>query len=76
MINRSTPPRTVPPSRSAGHTIRLPGFSAGVVPPGETEIGFGDVIKKATSRAGIMPCAACAARAARLNAWVSFSSRR
>jgi hypothetical protein len=52
------------------YRVRLPGFI------GDREVGLGDVIKRATSVAGIRPCGGCARRAAALNSWVSFSSRR
>lgn len=54
----------------APHRVRLPGFTA------ETEIGFGDAIKRATSLAGIQPCTSCQERAAWLNRWMVFSGRR
>ena len=50
--------------------VRLPGFIA------ETEVGLGDVIKRATSLAGIRPCGSCLERAAALNRWMVFSGRR
>jgi hypothetical protein len=52
------------------HRIRLPGFIA------ETEVGLGDMIKRATSLAGIRPCGSCLERAASLNRWMVFSGRR
>jgi hypothetical protein len=52
------------------HRVRLPGFIA------ETEVGLGDVIKRATSLAGIRPCGSCRERAASLNRWMVFSGRR
>ncbi len=52
------------------HRVRLPGFIA------ETEVGLGDVIKRATSLAGIRPCGSCLQRAASLNRWMVFSGRR
>lgn len=52
------------------HLVRLPGFIA------ETEIGLGEVIKRATSLAGIRPCGSCLERAAALNRWMVFSGRR
>jgi hypothetical protein len=52
------------------HRVRLPGFTA------ETEVGLGDVIKRATSLAGIRPCGSCLERAASLNRWMVFSGRR
>ena len=52
------------------HPIRLPGFIT------EEDIGLGDVIKLATTKAGIRPCGGCEQRAARLNRWVVFTGRR
>jgi hypothetical protein len=51
------------------HRVRLPGFLV------EEEVGLGDVIKRASSSAGIKPCGGCAARAARLNRWMVFTRR-
>ena len=56
--------------RPGPHRVRLPGFIA------ETEVGLGDVIKRATSLVGIRPCGSCLERAASLNRWVVFSGRR
>jgi hypothetical protein len=69
------PPVNGEPRRTARHTIHLPGFSSAVILAETTEIGLGDVIKRATSLVGIKPCLPCSERAERLNAWVSFSSR-
>jgi len=55
-----------PEPGAARFQIRLPGFLI------EQETGLGDVIKHATSSAGIRPCGGCARRAATLNRWVSF----
>jgi hypothetical protein len=63
-------PRRADQSEPAPHRIRLPGFIV------ETEAGLGDVIKRATSLAGIRPCGACLERAASLNRWMVFSGRR
>lgn len=52
------------------HRVRLPGFTA------DREVGVGDVIKGATSIAGIKPCGGCTERAHRLNRWLVFSGRR
>ena len=41
--------------------IRLPGFV------GDEEVGLGDVIKRATTTAGIQPCGGCGRRADALN---------
>jgi hypothetical protein len=49
--------------------VRLPGFI------GDEEIGLGDVIKHATSGAGIRPCGSCTRRAAVLNRWMVFTGR-
>ena len=57
-------------SRSEPHRMRIPGFNA------DTEVGLGDVIKRATSLAGVRPCQSCRERAARLNRWMVFSGRR
>jgi hypothetical protein len=58
-------------SRAAPHRVRIPGFNADT-----EEVGLGDVIKRATSLAGIRPCASCSERATRLNRWLVFSGRR
>ena len=55
---------------STHRRVRLPGFVA------DTEVGLGDVIKRATSLAGIRPCGSCLERAASLNRWMVFSGRR
>lgn len=52
------------------YRVRLPGFVS------DKDIGLGDVIKRATSAAGIRPCGSCEQRAAALNRWVTFSGRR
>lgn len=49
--------------------IRIPGFIT------DKDIGLGDVIKRATSVAGIRPCGGCTERAARLNSWIAFNRR-
>jgi hypothetical protein len=56
--------------KESAHPIRLPGFIT------EEDIGLGDVIKQATTKAGIRPCGGCEQRAARLNRWVVFTGRR
>jgi len=53
----------------AAHVVRLPGF----VP--DESIGLGDVVKRATSAAGVRPCGGCAERARRLNGWMAFTGR-
>jgi hypothetical protein len=52
------------------HRVRLPGFVT------EENVGLGDLIKRATSAAGIKPCGGCQRRAAALNRWMTFSGRR
>ena len=51
------------------HQVRIPGFLA------DSEVGLGDVIKRATSAAGIRPCGPCRERAATLNRWMAFHGR-
>jgi hypothetical protein len=58
------------PGEPTPRRVRLPGFTA------ETEVGLGEVIKRATSLAGIRPCGSCLERAASLNRWMVFSGRR
>lgn len=52
------------------HRVRIPGFVK------EEEVGLGDVVKRATSLAGIKPCGGCNERARQLNNWVVFTRRR
>jgi hypothetical protein len=69
--SNATPDRRNPGGRRPQpHRARIPGFSA------ETEVGLGDVIKRATSVAGVHPCRSCSQRAAALNRWLVFSGRR
>jgi hypothetical protein len=49
------------------YQVRLPGFIK------DEELGFGDVIKRATYSLGIRPCTGCERRAAALNRWVVFT---
>jgi hypothetical protein len=51
--------------------VRLPGF----IIDSDADIGLGDVVKRATSLAGVRPCGGCAERASRLNNWMVFSKR-
>ncbi|MFF3934589.1 hypothetical protein [Streptomyces phaeofaciens] len=51
--------------------VRIPGFVTG-----DEEVGLGDVVKRVTYAAGIRPCGGCERRAAALNQWVAFSTRR
>lgn len=55
-----------PTAANPRHRVRLPGFLI------EEEVGLGDVIKRATSSAGIKPCGPCQKRAGALNRWMSF----
>jgi hypothetical protein len=48
-------------SERRAYRVRLPGFVT------EKEVGLGDVIKRATSAIGIIPCTGCERRAAALN---------
>jgi hypothetical protein len=50
------------------HVVRLPGF---IVEDGQ--VGLGDIVKRATSLAGIRPCGGCQRRAEAMNRWLSFS---
>lgn len=59
---------------SSAHHVRLPGFISDRM-IGEETVGLGDVIKRATSRAGIKPCGGCTERASRLNHWMTISRR-
>ncbi|GII75704.1 hypothetical protein Sru01_06860 [Sphaerisporangium rufum] len=56
-------------ARPARFAVRLPGFLV------EEEIGLGEVIKRATTSAGIRPCGGCGERAARLDRLVRFTPR-
>jgi hypothetical protein len=59
-----------PKTEDTPHRVRLPGFITG------EEVGLGDVIKRATSYFWTQPCAGCDRRAATLNRWLVFTSRR
>jgi hypothetical protein len=52
------------------YPIRLPGFVS------DEDVGLGEFVKRATYVLGITPCGNCERRAAALNRWVVFSSRR
>jgi hypothetical protein len=52
------------------YRMRLPGFIT------NEDVGLGDVIKRATSTAGIRPCGSCEQRATALNRWLTFTGRR
>ena len=62
--------KPAPESRGQPFRVRLPGF---LVPE---EVGLGDVMKRATSVAGIRPCGGCARRASALNERVRLSPWR
>jgi hypothetical protein len=49
--------------------LRLPGFIV------DEEIGFGDILKRATTALGVQPCAGCVRRAAALNRWLVFTGK-
>jgi hypothetical protein len=55
--------------KSSPLRVRLPGFIL------EDEIPLGDVIKRATSWAGVKPCGGCGRRVAALNDRVVFTPR-
>lgn len=59
----------IQPSRMP-YQVRIPGFNA------EVEMGLGDVIKRATSLAGIRPCKPCSRRASNLNRLLVFRGRQ
>ncbi len=61
------------PKQSVGinrYSVRIPGYAR------KKDIGFGDVIKRATAAVGFQPCVGCERRAAALNQWLVFSSDR
>jgi hypothetical protein len=51
-------------------TVRLPGFTA------DRTVGMGDLVKRATSVAGVKPCGTCERRAQRMNAWLAFTGKQ
>ena len=51
------------------YRVRLPGFVS------DEDVGFGDVIKRATFAIGVRPCGGCERRAAALNRRLVFSGR-
>jgi hypothetical protein len=57
-------------SERGPYRVRLPGFVT------DTDVGLGDVVKRATSSVGIKPCRGCERRAAALNRWFVFTGRR
>ncbi len=69
-MNEETKDNQEAKSERQPYRVRLPGFIS------EEEVGLGDVIKRATSAAGIRPCGGCEQRAAALNRWMVFSGRR
>jgi hypothetical protein len=60
---------TAPDTGRARYRVRLPGFVT------NEPVGLGDVVKRATSLAGVAPCSGCAQRVRALNRWVSFTGR-
>lgn len=58
------------PREDPRHRARIPGFNV------DTDIGLGDLIKRATAAAGVKPCASCLERAGQLNQWLHFTGRR
>jgi len=58
-----------PTARGPAHRIHLPGFVR------DEDIGLGDVLKRVTHAAGIVPCGGCERRAAALNRWMVFTAR-
>jgi hypothetical protein len=52
------------------YRVRLP------IAIADEDLGLGDVLKRATSAAGITPCGGCERRAAMLNRWLVFSGGR
>ncbi len=42
----------------------------------DKDVGFGDILKRATSAIGIKACGGCERRAAALNRWLVFSGGR
>lgn len=69
-MNEETKDNQAEKSERQPYRVRLPGFIS------EEDVGLGDVIKRATSAAGIRPCGGCEKRAAALNHWLTFSGRR
>jgi hypothetical protein len=65
-----------PPERATGSTarqpysVRLPRFVR------DEDIGLGDLVKRTTASLAIKPCGGCERRAAALNRWLTFTSRR
>jgi hypothetical protein len=53
--------------RHSPHRVRLPRFVL------DDDIGWGDVMKRATSYLGIVPCGSCARRADAMNRWLVFT---
>jgi hypothetical protein len=56
--------------RGEPRRIRLPGLIT------EEPIGFGEVIKRATSAVGARPCGGCARRARRLDSRIIFTGTK
>lgn len=70
MKTKKNKTETVNKPKSQPYRVRLPGFIS------EEDVGLGDLIKRATSAAGIKPCGGCQRRADTLNRWMVFSGKR
>jgi hypothetical protein len=53
------------------YKVRLPGFLRD-----DQELGLGDVIKRAGSLVGAVPCSGCIRRAETMNGWLVFGGSR
>jgi len=69
MKKESAKGNTVDKKPHQPYKVRLPGFLL------DTDVGLGDVIKRATSAIGIRPCSNCTRRASALNRWAMFTGR-
>ena len=55
---------------SRPYRVKLPGFVR------DEDVGLGDLIKQATTAAGVRPCGGCSKRAETLNRWFTVAGRR
>lgn len=69
MTEESLSSRNPRDQHSQPRSVRIPGFDA------DTDVGLGDVIKRATGLVGIRPCGPCNERANRLNARFRLTGR-
>jgi hypothetical protein len=69
-MNDDKPGAPADSAADARRVVRLPGFLQE-----DQEVGLGDLIKRATSLAGVKPCSGCAQRAASMNRWLTFTGR-